>query len=126
MPLSRQVSRLRKLTKGDIMLCIIADSKKGRNVVSLLKDRIKQKYYERASKFSPPLEFRDLGDIGDYRDSLTLEERERHGFCIVSNTGANEEWFEEIVREAVGELEKEGIAGITGAHYRPVIEIFGR
>lgn len=117
----------RRVKKGDIMLCVIVDTEKGKNILSLLKDKIRSKYAENAGKFSAPLEFRDLDGLGEYGDPLTFKQRERQGVCIISDVGANPEWFEDLTREAVEELEKEGIAGLGGAtFYRPVFSVFGR
>jgi len=116
--------KIRKDRRRDIMLCALVYSKKGSDIISQLKAKIEEKYQERAGKFSPPLVFRDLGDLGEFYDSLEQMEREVGGFCIVSVTGANPEWFSDILRDAVRELREEGVAGIVREEDRPIFEIF--
>ena len=111
--------------KKEIMLCIEVDARKRDTpqVVSAIKNKILQSYYEKAGKFSPPLVFKDLGDFGEFTSSITHEEREKYGFCIISNYGANPEWFEDIVQGALNELEFEEGIGITGKHKVAVFDV---
>ena len=127
MPVRPQLIRLKpKKYRTDIMLCVIADFVKGKEYVDSLKSKIKENYYKRRGKYSPPLEIKDLGVIGNYTDSLTGSEKEQFGFCIISKVGANEEWFEDIVKDAIRELENRRIAYLGGAtFYKPTIYVHG-
>jgi len=116
--------KIGKDRRRDIMLCALVYSKKGRDVISQIKAKIEEKYQERASEFSPPFEFKDLEDLGEYVSPLDQIEREVGGFCIVSVAGASSEWFRDILRDAVKELEEEGVVGIVGEEHRPIFEIF--
>jgi len=121
-----QLIRLRKPEKGDLMLCIIIDTpvNKSGEALSKIKSKIKAKYISKAGKFSPPLEIKELGTMGKYSSSL-VGDRERTGLCIISDVGANPEFFEWLSKEAVNELKHEGyeLGGVT--FQRPVFEVFG-
>ena len=114
-----------KHKKKEVMLCIDVDArKKGTpQVVSTIKNKILQNYHKKAGKFSPPLIFKDLGDLGKFTSSISHEEREKFGFCIISNYGANPEWFEDIVQEALNELEVEEGIGLIGKHKATIFDV---
>jgi len=111
-------------SKNDIMLCLVIDSTVEADVTPIITKQIKKEYLERSSVYSPPLEIIDLGWIGKYDSTLAPHGRDRRAICIISDVRANHEWFEDIVKDAISELEKEGIVDITGVRERPIIEVF--